>query len=64
MADNYVRTKEHKRKMSEILKGRKVTWGDKISEGKSGKSIDLSNRRSYRGSVLFVMTKDTCKSID
>jgi len=32
-------TEQHKKKISETLKNRKVTWGHKISEGKKGRKL-------------------------
>jgi len=50
MAGYYIRTRKHKQKMREKLKGRKVTWGDKISKGKKGKIPKcVFTRRSYKG---------------
>jgi len=50
MSGNYIRTPEHNKKMSDILKGRKVTWGNKISKAKEGKIPPcVFTRRSYEG---------------
>lgn len=38
MAGNYIRTVEHRQKMSEKFKGRAVTWGKKIGDSKRGVS--------------------------
>lgn len=52
MAGHYIRTQEHRDKMSDTLKGRKntwikkgriVTWGKKISEGKKGTMSGVNN---------------------
>lgn len=45
MAGNYIRTNEYKKKMSEKLKGRKVTWGDKISKGRKGIKLTEETKR-------------------
>jgi len=42
LVGNYIRTEEYKKDMSEKLKGRKITWGNKISAGKKG--IKLSEK--------------------
>ena len=61
MAGYYIRTPEHREKMSEIFKGRKntwikkgrlVTWGAKISEGKTGKMTG-ENNPAWRGGISF-----------
>lgn len=51
-------TEEWKKKISNKLKGRKVTWGDKISEGKKGKQTSPEtgfkpgeNHWNWRGGV-------------
>ena len=46
---SYFRTQEHRDKMREIMTGRKVTWGDKISKSKKGVKTGTPNRRSYVG---------------
>lgn len=60
MAGYYIRTLEHREKMSEIFKGRKntwikkgrlVTWGAKISEGKKGKMTGENNLAWKGGKV-------------
>jgi len=38
----YKHTQEHKERMSKIMKGRKITWGDKISEIKSKEYIMIN----------------------
>jgi len=39
-------SKETKRKMSLARKGRKITWGDKISKGLTGKKLSDSHRKN------------------
>jgi len=60
MAGYYIRTQEHREKMSRIFKGRKntwirkgrlVTWGAKISEGKTGTMLGADNSAWKGGKI-------------
>ena len=41
----YDYTLEHRRKTSRAMKGRKITWGDKISKAKTGSVLSKEHRK-------------------